>query len=536
MTREIPVLEAESAENPFPSSVLAQLSRSLPEYIIEQRWYRSKAKTISNLQIEDVVPLEESKSYVLVVTIAYTDGDHEIYQLPLSFSPGELSTSDALARLRFSNCEERTLVSAIANAAFRDALLAAISTERSFSGTGGKLISSRTLALKRTADHSEPKLESSVSRAEQSNTSVIYGDRYILKMFRKLESGINPDLEIGRFLTEHGFQYTPPLLGQIEYKPQSGESMHAAILQGFVKNNGDAWNYTLESLTGFFERALQIQTAPTLSSYHPMQLAGEALPAEAISALGPYIESARLLGNRTALLHAALTDMNAGPDFVPEKVDAGYIQHLHNDMLEQARSTFELLRAKQNMLSGEAAESARKLLSAQSDVLERFSNLKEHSIEALRIRHHGDYHLGQVLATENDFIIIDFEGEPARPLAHRRLKTLAMKDVAGMVRSFSYAGYAALFGLVHGVPEAPESKRVIEEWAAYWGALVSAEFLKSYFATAGNAPFVGSNRDEHRMLFDAFVLQKAMYEVSYELNNRPTWVQIPLRGILALLN
>ncbi len=186
------------------------------------------------------------------------------------------------------------------------------------------------------------------------------------------------------------------------------------------------------------------------------------------------------------------------------------------------------------MLPGEAAESARRLIAAESKVRDRFSSLRDREITAVRIRHHGDFHLGQVLYTGTDFIIIDFEGEPARPLAHRRIKTLAMRDVAGMIRSFSYAAYAALEPDTSDRP-ADERDRT-EPWASFWAAWAGAEYLKAYFETAANSAFVGNSESERRILFDAFVLQKALYEVSYELNNRPDWVQIPLRGILTLVD
>jgi maltose alpha-D-glucosyltransferase/alpha-amylase len=175
-------------------------------------------------------------------------------------------------------------------------------------------------------------------------------------------------------------------------------------------------------------------------------------------------------------------------------------------------------------------------LAEEASVREKFSELRDARITAARIRHHGDYHLGQVLYTGQDFVIIDFEGEPARPLADRRIKTLAMRDVAGMIRSFSYAAYAALFGQVAGVPTDEPSKQKVEGWAAFWSAIVGGEYLKSYFAESTGKPFVSSTEAEERLLFDAFVLQKALYEVAYEMNNRPGWVQIPLRGILTLID
>jgi maltose alpha-D-glucosyltransferase / alpha-amylase len=364
-------------------------------------------------------------------------------------------------------------------------------------------------------------LQSKVSRAEQSNSSIIYGEKYILKVFRKLESGINPDIEVGAFLTRQGFSHTPPMLGDLQYKTESGDVMYAGILQGFVPNHGDAWKYTLDSLGGFFERARQNGTAPAAGDGHPFDLLSEELPAVARQTIGEYLESARLLGVRTAQMHAALSSDHSNPDFAPEAFTEQYGEILYREMLHEADRAFGLLREKCDSLPSEAAGNAQTLLPREAAIRERFSTLRQRQIGALRIRHHGDYHLGQVLYTGDDFIIIDFEGEPARPLAARRLKTLAMRDVAGMIRSFSYAAFS-------------EGGAGLEHWAAFWSTWVSVTFLKGYFEKAQGSPFAGSDISEQRFLFDAFVLQKALYETAYELNNRPDWVHIPLRGILSL--
>lgn len=534
MTREIVSVQVSSFESPFSKEAISQIEDLLPEYLAAQRWFRSKARTIQQLRVADTVPF--AGGFISIIEVRYVDGEVDTYQFPVSIER-DAPEAEIVARLRDAGGSERVLTNALSRTEFRDALLSSITSQQSFAGEKGTLKASRTSALHR--GENDPPLESFVSRAEQSNSSIIYDGSYILKIFRKLESGINPDLEIGRYLTEHHFKYTPPVLGEIVYEPSQGESMHAAILQGFVKNQGDAWKFTLDSLTGFFERALQNGDSPSLDTYHPLELAFELeveeLPAVARQTLGEYIESARLLGRRTAQMHAALTDEKAGPDFVPEKPTGQYLQHLYGEMIDQAESTLGLVDDKKNMLSGEAAESANQLLASRDKIRDRFSALRETALTAVRIRHHGDYHLGQVLATGDDFIIIDFEGEPARPLAHRRIKTLGMRDVAGMVRSFSYAGYAALFGLVPGVTVSEETKERIENWASYWGAWISAEYLKAYIETAAGAPFIGSDPKEYRLLFDVFMLQKALYEVSYELNNRPNWVQIPLQGILSLM-
>jgi maltose alpha-D-glucosyltransferase / alpha-amylase len=223
-------------------------------------------------------------------------------------------------------------------------------------------------------------------------------------------------------------------------------------------------------------------------------------------------------------MHAVLADEGGGPDFAPERFTGEDAEKLYQEMLGQADITFELLRNKAPVLEGGDGESARELLRLEQRVRERFAELRERTIDAMRIRYHGDYHLGQVLWTGRDFMIIDFEGEPARPLAHRRTKTLAMRDVAGIIRSFQYAAYTAL----------PASRRV--ETADCWTAWTSAVYLGGYFSEAGERAFVPRDAEQRRILFDSFLLQKALYEVAYELNNRPDWVSIPLRGILSLVS
>ncbi len=400
---------------------------------------------------------------------------------------------------------------ALSDREFRDSLLSAIACNSRFEGSAGSLIASRTQALHYECDGSP--IESRISSAEQSNTSIIYKDRFILKLFRKIEPGVNPDLEIGAFLTQHGFEHTPAVLGKLEYHAREGDVYAVGILQQFVQNQGDAWKYTLESLNSFFK-------AGTVNMF-------PSIPSHARELLGPYADSAQLLGTRTAQMHAALAD-SADPDFAPEPFTREDGQKLYDEMLGQADISFELLRRKQAVLPEDAAETAQELLRIEHRVTERFRAIRDYPITAVRIRYHGDFHLGQVLYTGDDFMIIDFEGEPARPLSQRRGKTLAMRDVAGMIRSFQYAAYTALSA------QAPHT--AAEPWAAFWNASVSATYLEAYFSAAGNLPFVPANAEEKRLILDAFLLQKALYEVAYELNNRPDWVHIPLRGILSLMS
>jgi len=548
LTRETPVIEIRSPEQFFDDAALAQLASILPEYIAQRRWFRAKTRSIQKAEIEDVLAVPGTQSYLLIIRLDYSDGEPDNYVLTLALNeagmdhaalnPAAAQNQDALAKYRTEGGAEGELHEALSRPELRTALLNAVARSGVFPGRKGDLVAIQTGAFRDKCGDADLRVESSVSRAEQSNTSIIYGDRFILKLFRKIEPGINPDVEIGSFLTERGFANTPAVLGQFEYRSKDGETVYSAgILQDFVRNQGDAWKYTLESLSAYFERALaRGEKAPALPTDHPLELMAHTLPQDARELFGEYLESARLLGVRTAEMHAALANDAGGADFEPEPFALEEGKKLCEEMIGQADITFGLLRRKQAVLAGTAAENARQVLHMEHRVTERFLPLRDQIINAARIRFHGDYHLGQVLYTGTDFMIIDFEGEPARPLSERRSKTLAMRDVAGMIRSFQYAAYAALFGQVSGVPTQPEMTAAVESWAAFWTSCISATYLIGYFDTAGTAQFVPSDAQERRRVFDAFLLQKALYEVAYELNNRPDWVRIPLRGILSLVS
>ncbi len=537
MQRDTPVIEIGSLENAFDDASLAQLASTLPDYIAQMRWFRAKTRTIQKAHIEDVLAVPGTRAHVLVIRLDYTDGEADIYILTLTLSDGPLS-EDPVARYRTRTGQEGEIQEALSQPELRAALLNAIACSQIFEGRNGNLAALQTGAFKEECnDAGLQQIESSVARAEQSNTSILYGNRFILKLFRKIEPGVNPDVEIGAFLTERKFANTPAVLGTFEYRSKDGATVYSAgILQDFVRNQGDAWTYTLDLLSGYFERALtQGAQAPALPTNHPLELMALDFPQNAPQLFGQYLQSARLLGVRTAEMHAALAHNTGGSDFAPEPFASEDGQNLYQEMIGQADITFGLLRRKQATLVGAAAHSAKQVLHEEHRLLESLSPLRDQPITAARIRFHGDYHLGQVLYTGSDFMIIDFEGEPARPLRERRTKTLAMRDVAGMIRSFQYAAYAALFGQVSGIPTKPETAQAVESWAAFWTAWISATYLKGYFATAGAAPFLPADANERRVVFDAFLLQKALYEVAYELNNRPDWVRIPLRGILSLL-
>jgi maltose alpha-D-glucosyltransferase/alpha-amylase len=302
-----------------------------------------------------------------------------------------------------------------------------------------------------------------------------------------------------------------------------------------VPNEGDAWQYTLDFLNRNFDYILgnPAVQVPPIPRKHLLSLLKEP-PALAQETIGPYLISAQLLGKRTAELHVALAAASDDPDFAPEPFSLIYQNSLYHAMRSFATQTLQLLREQLKEIPDELKENAQQVLDSEKSIVERFRLLRNRKISAARIRCHGDYHLGQVLYTGKDFVIIDFEGEPARPLSERRIKRSPLRDVAGMIRSFHYAAHSALLhqsSLAHK----PESLLALERWAQFWYVWVSSSFLKSYLEGVEQTELIPDNPEQLKILLDAYLLEKAIYEIGYELNNRPHWLKVTLQGILQLL-
>ena len=474
--------------------------------------------------------------------MTYTEGEPEIYVLPVAFADGGRETPGPMSHAIASVCvtgtgseEKGVLHDAMVDPRFALGLLDLIARGRRFSGRFGEVIASPAPDFRSLLGTAGDFLAPAVVKTEQTNTSVVYGDRFILKLFRRLEPEPNPDLELGRFLTERDFRNIAPLAGALELRRPNGELTTLGVLHGFLPNEGDAWTYTLDTLGRYYEEVLTHRAeSPTPPAFEGPLLAAveDELPPRAREWIGLYLEEARLLGQRTGELHVALASDPVTPELAPEPVSDFTRQALYQAMLSLANDTFSVLRQRLAGLPTAIREEARNVLTLEGEARNRFRLLRDRKIAAVHLRCHGDYHLGQVLHTGKDFIIIDFEGESARPLGVRRLKCSPLRDVAGMLRSFHYAAYAALLGQVPGAR--PEDFSTLEPWARFWYRAVSAAFLKGYLPAVASASLLPQAPAELGILLDAYLLDKAIYEIGYELNNRPEWTQIPLKGLLEL--
>lgn len=538
---------AQHKDNQLMAWIRTQLPAALRDFLPGQRWFGGKARTIESAEVLDIVPIamDRREAFVILAQVNYSEGRPDTYALPLiAMEGGQTPHSDEKGLpsqlLLKGDGEQKNLIlaDALSDDQFPTVFLDAIASGKTFAGGEGEIAASPTQAFQ-SWDFAKTDLHPSLMRAEQSNTSIRFGDRLILKFYRRLQEGINPDLEIGTFLTDKAaFENAPPLGGSLKYRSPQGQAMTLGILQAFVPNQGDAWRHTLATLDSYYEKMSSSAFASKETAVPPhtvLELTRMEVPQRVTEAIGEYWSSAGLLGRRTAQLHLALASGAGDPNFRPEPVSATFQRMQSESMRHLASQVLRTLERKLVALPESIQNNAKKVLEHENELLARFDSFADEKMAGEIIRIHGDYHLGQVLYTGSDFVIIDFEGEPARSLEERRAKRCALQDVAGMLRSFHYAAYTALWKRATGSSAGPDVTERLAAWAQYWQAWVSARFLGEYLKTAAKAHFLPQSESELMILLNAYLLDKAFYELGYEMNNRLDWVRLPLEGILQLV-
>ncbi len=547
---ELPLLQLSGPWNrELDETTRLGLEDQLVSHLKTCRWFAGKARPVRSVKILDTIPIpfDGTRAWLNTLEVQYGDGRPETYLLPLAFATGEQVVrmspnicNTAVVRVQVKDGKkdsEGILYDAFFHDGFCQSLLDIISRRRSIKGKSGELVASHSRAFRKVRGSEDTVLQSSLLKAEQSNTSIIYGNRLILKMFRGLQEGMNPELEIGRFNAErNSFHHIPPLAGALEYRDNQGELVTLGILQGLVSNQGDAWQYTMECLARYFEDALTRQQVEVASILLPreelLDWVEKEIPPLAQEIIGSYLSSARLLGQRTGELHVALASDQEDPAFAPEPFSAFDRRSLYQSMRTLADQELILLGNRLNGLLDEAQADAKTVLGLKNAIFSRLHSLLDTQFTSTRIRCHGDYHLGQLLYTGKDFVIIDFEGEPSRSVNERRMKRSPLRDVAGMLRSFNYASIAKLKSGGFRSGDMPD----LETWARFWYFWVSVGFLQSYFHATSKLLNFSESREEIKTLLDIYLLEKAIYELGYELNHRPDWVHVPLQGILEMVS
>ncbi|MEZ6113606.1 MAG: putative maltokinase [Pirellulaceae bacterium] len=536
----------------FQGRSRSSLQKALPSFLTRHRWYGGKARTIQDVQLIDsfLVPNspKQEPMYLLLIQVQYTDGEPDVYQTPVVFADatrtanilGDHPHAGIATVHRTDTGDRRTLCDATWEREFWQPVMQLLTRRRGLQGERGGVTTFQTKVFKSLVDTETSQITPTIHGGQQSNTSIVFGDRVILKMFRRIKEGTNPDLEVGRFLTEYAqVEHVPRLAGAIEYQDGEIEPMTLAILHEFRPNEGDTWVFTLDELARYLERVESIGNSlpaarPSSSLKSLVDIAKAEVPDAAQEAIGGYLHSASLLGRRTAQMHRALASNDELPTFKPEPFTKLYQRSLYQSMRSQARRVFTLLRKQRDKLPENLTAHVDQAVDQESRILELYQDVLDVKIDAMRIRCHGDYHLGQVLYTGKDFVIIDFEGEPERSMSERRIKMSPLKDVAGMIRSFHYAAHAARLSHAPRSSTGSDRQALLVEWARIWYAWSSGAFLRAYLEEVDGAAFLPSDPAQLETLLNAYVLEKAVYELLYELNNRPDWVAIPLEAVLEL--
>jgi maltose alpha-D-glucosyltransferase/alpha-amylase len=520
----------------------ALLASGLLDYAVGRRWFRGKSRPRKGGRIADVVPLDGHKgqSQLVLFEVDYVEGDPELYVVPLSFVAGEEATrieratpTAIVARLAVRDKDgavtEGLLVDGIAYDT-PSRIMESIQKRTTLVGEKGQLAAQPLRAFKEVAG--KALLVPRPSEFEQTNTSVLIGDKMLLKIYRQIEPGPNPELELGRFFTDRGATHTPRMLAAVEYRrPNEKEPSTLATVQELVPNEGVAWASALASIDRYFERVLQERThlppLPPMPLGTLLQQAAQEPPAPMPELLGGFIGRARMLAKRTADMHLLLASEPSDPAFAPQPFTMFYQQSLFQGAHKMWVRTVETLRKKLSSFPEHMREMVRAICDDEQRIDARLRDITARKLELERIRVHGDLHLGQVLDTGNDFVIIDFEGEPGRKLYERRYKRCPLVDVAGMMRSYHYASESALrSGRLR-----LEDAAALLPWARAWTAWVRAAFVGEYLKSIGAARFVPADDREKERMLAFYQLEKCIYEIRYELNNRPDWVEIPLQGL-----
>ena len=486
------------------------------DYMRKCRWFAGKARMIKFLEVQQLldIPIENGKTYLVILHLGYTYGDEEKYAMPVSFLPddyellGQVNHKAFITRIN-ADGKSGWLVDAIYDFRFQTQLFEDIWHNTETKQEDGALLYHKGKGL--AASDENMGYLCVIPDLEQSNSSLIYGNKYFFKLYRKLFREINPEVEMLQFLTETGgFKNIPAFCGSVVFERPGIPPVTLGLMMQKVASKSDSWVATGDDLNDFLFRFV----------------------GRDFSIHDEVFEKVELLGKRTAEMHLALLSGKKNKDFKPEHFEPGYVEFVQKHLTNLLDKRLKLLKENYSRLDANAKGLADEFINSEKVIRNFFSKISSDGMKGLRIRIHGDYHLGQVLFTGTDYLIIDFEGEPESSIADRKIKHSPLKDVAGMIRSFHYAVCAKLYF-------SSETKGInplrLQKAADRWYKLITDAYVESYLQTMGDIKHIFGGRTEMNFLLQLHLLEKSVYELGYELNGRPDWIRIPLKGIQQVL-
>ena len=509
------------------------LSDVLESYIVKQRWFGGKASTIKYIELAEYFKIQQHGEiyFGLILEVDFVEAFYQHYFLPIAFVTDEnFAPNDRILPISIKN-QKGFIIDAVNLEAFRKLVFERIATalprdttkvqyHKSLSFTDAVYRSSRFMGL------------------EQSNTSLVYNEKYVLKFFRRIFSDKNPDYEMSRFLSEKKeFKNTPSYLGSINLLSVDNDYITIALMQEMVPNQGDAWDYMLKELFSVFlnikEKNININALPDTELYQRLTIAD--IPPQIIDWAGLNLfTKIQTLAKRTAEMHIALGSEFEETAFTPSRFNGDYTVWLKNRLIHQFQNRLNIIENNLHKLDGFALQLAQDFLSKKNKIRKQFTNFDWTKLKGERIRVHGDYHLGQILVKDNDFYILDFEGEPESTIRDRKVKQPPLKDVAGLFRSFHYAIYATIFNNKDSFNTLSQEQLFQAGETLY--NYITGIFLGTYVTETQNANLNLGYNQERIFILKYCLLEKAVYELGYELNSRPEWAVIPLKGISNIIN
>ncbi len=541
---KIPVLKIDNWNNLLKNRILQKLSgQILPPYLEHRRWFESAGRILQDITVKESIEIriKDLPTRIIILEVSYNEGLPEFYQLPVSFASVEnenlindIPKRGIIAKLKIDK-EVGYLFDSVYAKEFRDHLIEDLRNSRRSKTASGELDFSVEKSLIKELDK-DPRSE--LVSTEHRQTIITYDNEFILKLYRKLDQTFNPDVETIKFLsTQTDFAKVSRYAGEMKFSRNSGKPYVLGMLQQIIENQGEVWTHVKDSLDRYFERVLTAQKdleIKKLEDHISLPLAYEDFPKPVQEITGIILpERIFQLGEFTAELHDALSQYSADKNFDKEESSLHYQRSLFSGLQTLTRTSLENLKKVLKELPEETAKEAQEVIDLKKDILDCFKDIFDHKIPVMKIRTHGDYHLRQILWTGREYIMNSFEGDPSKSFSERRIRRSAMRDLAAMIRSLHYAAYSNILSQEYNQQR---KEGELEEWAEKWHYYISRLYIKGYLDKASARDYVPKKHEDFKILINTFLLEKALTELNYEIENRPEWIIIPVRGIKAVLD
>ncbi len=535
---------------------LSALATVLPPFLMAQRWFRSHERRFRAIQITEIIPVVPGKYIIAFVHAEYTTGDPETYLVPIAVAPLERAAEIAaenrsllIARVRRGDGTMMILYDAVVDPEFNTSLLEAFARRRKWTGQVGEVHAFRNREFRTLWGGTHPSFEPTLFSSAEIDTTIKFGDRFVMKLLRLIEPGISPQIELGRVLTEEfHFPAAVPFAGSLEYQAGLGElktgaSTTIGLLHGYVPNDGDGWHLTRRELTDYIQGSQQSPykvsdlqaSAPT--AIYSLDFALNPEPEIARELIGSYLDVAAVMGRRVAEMHLLLSKKMDDPAFAPEPFNDFYRQSLYNGNLALTSRRLEWVKQRYAAMPDNIQRMAKKVLGLEDRINAMFRRLWEERTPSVRIRFHGRLHLGHMLIkNQDDVVMFDFASDPQLHISERRIKRCPLRDVTSMLYSFGYASGAIVRQYLSAEGHEVHDQQRFRAWARFWYSHVSAAFVRAYWKTAGDAPYIPRERKDQQILLNNYLLERALLDVRPDISDKPELAGMPFRIILHLLN